>query len=96
MRSRTVRLADLLVRVTSYEIGSRYSCRVDNLDPGGNIARGRGNTRDEAEEQALASAALTLELANSRKAIQEATENLRRGARPADAGASGKTNVSRK
>jgi hypothetical protein len=85
LRSRTVKVADTIVRVTSYEIGTRFSSRVDNLDPGGNIARGRGNTREEAEEQALSSAALALELLASRKALRQVTENLQRGARSAQA-----------
>ena len=39
----------LEVGVTSYRIGSRFACRVDNVDPGAIIGRGSGSTREAAE-----------------------------------------------
>lgn len=60
--SRVVSLAGVDVRVSSYTLGSRFSCRVDNLDPGGNIARGSGPTRADAESTAMEAARLALEL----------------------------------
>ncbi len=44
------------VRVTSYQIGERYFCHVTNVDPGETIARGEGDSRDEAKEAALSKA----------------------------------------
>ncbi len=44
------------VRVTSYQIGKRYFCHVSNVDPGATIARGAGDSRDEAWEVALSKA----------------------------------------
>jgi len=42
------------VRITSYRIEVGFACVADNVDPGANIARTRGATREEAEGQALA------------------------------------------
>lgn len=44
------------ISVTSYQIGARYFCHVANLDPGATIARGQGESREEAEEAALSKA----------------------------------------
>jgi hypothetical protein len=42
------------LRITSYRIEGGFACVADNVDPGANVARTRGETREEAEEQALA------------------------------------------
>lgn len=42
--------------VTSYKIGGEYFCEVDNASPGGRIARGKGTTREAAEQEAIAEA----------------------------------------
>ncbi len=44
------------VRVTSYRIGERYFCHVSNADPGATIARGEGDSHDQAREVALSKA----------------------------------------
>jgi hypothetical protein len=44
------------VRLVSYRLGGEYLCTADNVDPGANVARARGATRDEAEARALAQA----------------------------------------
>lgn len=44
------------VSVTTYKIGDRYHCRINNIDPGGTIARGEGTSADEAQKQALGKA----------------------------------------
>ncbi len=41
------------VRLTTYRIGETYYCHADNVSPGANIARGRGATREEAENWAI-------------------------------------------
>ncbi len=78
MIERTTVLGLVHVRVCSYPIGMAFSCRVDNVDPGANIARGRGKTRQEAEENAIASAELTLELRGATHALRVVTDRLRR------------------
>ena len=40
--SRQLTLEGVQVQVTSYRIGERYSCTVDNIDPGAVIGRGSG------------------------------------------------------
>ena len=44
------------LRVTSYRLGTRYICTVDNVDPGATLARVEGATRQEAEAEALSKA----------------------------------------
>lgn len=46
------RLEGWPVRFTSYRLGDRYHCQVDNVEPGAVIARAEGTTRDEAEQAA--------------------------------------------
>ncbi|MEC7519065.1 MAG: hypothetical protein VYE22_04320 [Myxococcota bacterium] len=77
MESRLTTVADVEVRVTSYVVGKRYSCRIDNVDPGGNIARATGATREEAESAALDNAALTLEMQSARARLTKATSAIR-------------------
>ena len=52
-RRRREPLGDWEVGITSYKLGGRYCCEVDNVSPGARLARGEGPTRDEAEAQAL-------------------------------------------
>jgi hypothetical protein len=44
------------VNVTSYKIGDRFYCHIDNIDPGATIARTDAQTRDEAITKALETA----------------------------------------
>src|SRR5262245_15597669 len=64
------------VRVTSYQVGKRYACRIDNIDPGTIIGRGRGATRAEAESAALAGATVKLGLSQARSALRKSLEHL--------------------
>ncbi len=64
------------VGVESYKVGARYSARVDNVDPGAVIGRGQGATRLEAEQLALESARLTLNLRNASLAMRKSAESL--------------------
>jgi len=57
-------------------IGGRYCARVDNVDPGAIIGRGQGATRAEAEQQAIESAALTLNLRDASQAMRRSAELL--------------------
>ncbi len=41
------------INVTSYQLGDRYYCTVDNVSPGAWIAKTEGATREEAEKKAL-------------------------------------------
>lgn len=66
------------VRVTSYEVGRRFSCRVDNRDQSGNIARGMGDTREAAEAAAREQAHLALQLRSSGRAMRDVANSLGR------------------
>lgn len=48
------------ITVTSYRLGDRYYCTVDNVEPGARIARGEGATRAEAERIAIEKVAARL------------------------------------
>lgn len=45
------------VQVTSYQLGDRFYCTVDNVSPGAWIAKTEGSTQEEAEKKALERAA---------------------------------------
>jgi hypothetical protein len=75
-RRTRVMLAGREVGVTSYRVGCRFSCRVDNVDPGAVIGRAVGATREEAEDAALASAALTFDLRDASDALRRSVELL--------------------
>ena len=44
------------VGVTSYRLGDQFFCSVDNVSPGARLARARGTSREEAEDQAMKAA----------------------------------------
>jgi hypothetical protein len=48
------------VRLLSYRLGGEFFCSADNVDPGANLARARGPSREQAEAQALAQASARL------------------------------------
>jgi len=47
------RIKNVPVTVTTYKIGERYFCHVQNKDPGATIARAEAATREEARHQAV-------------------------------------------
>ena len=65
------------VRVVSYKVGDRFGARVDNLDPGDVIGRGRGATREEAEAAAIDAAALKLSLSSARTLLAKSMQTLK-------------------
>ncbi len=74
---RKVRVGRRVVRVRSYPVGKKFSCRVDNVDPGSTIGRGLGDTREEAEQVALAAAELSLQLTASQRALSQRIAGMR-------------------
>ena len=76
IEQRVVNVAGEQVQLTSYAVGARFSCRISNLDPGADIARATGETRELAEKRALENAALVLEMRGARLAMAEATAKL--------------------
>ena len=77
LEERTLELEHTNVRVTSYRIGERWAARVDNIDPGDVIGRGRGADRAEAETNALNSAAVRLGMSAARVAIRRGMDKLK-------------------
>ena len=59
---RTESSPEYTYRVTTYRIGGKYHCTVDNVDPGAVIARSEGPTREEAESRAVSRARERLKL----------------------------------
>ena len=45
------------INITSYRVGDKWYCSIDNVSPGARFARAEGSTRDEAETTALEKAA---------------------------------------
>ena len=53
---RKVQMDGWEVKLTSYKLDNQYHCTADNVSPGANLARVQGETREEAEQKALARA----------------------------------------
>lgn|GEM_PF-1062358 len=70
-------LGERPIGITSYKVGSRFSCQIDNVDPGAVIGRASGATREEAIETALANAAHSLKLQDVNDALRLAVEQIR-------------------
>jgi len=49
------------VNITSYQLGGRFYCKIDNVSPGAWLARTSAATREEAEQSALERARRMLE-----------------------------------
>lgn len=85
-------IAGVPVMVMSYAVGRRFSCRIENADGSGSIARASGATREEAVASAKESAALSLEMRSATARLRDATAGIRsheRDRRPADLASSG-------
>jgi hypothetical protein len=52
-QNRRSELAGWPVGIVSYRLGDHYVCQVDNVSPGARLALAEGETREEAETQAL-------------------------------------------
>ena len=50
---RVLEVAGWKLRLTSYELGGKYFCKADNVEPGACIARTEGASKDECEQKAL-------------------------------------------
>jgi len=49
----TREISGLTVNITSYKIGKRYYCHIDNVDPGATIVRLDGESKDEVIQTAI-------------------------------------------
>jgi hypothetical protein len=54
---RKVQVAGWEANVTTYQLGDRWYCTVDNVSPGAWITKTEGASREEAEQKALERAA---------------------------------------
>ena len=55
-RERRDAVAGWPVRIVTYRLSDHWRCEIDNVDPGAQIARSDGPTREEAEQHALSKA----------------------------------------
>jgi hypothetical protein len=53
---RQMELAGWPVHVVTYRLGKLFHCKVDNVSPGAQVARASAESREQAEQQALAKA----------------------------------------
>ena len=53
---RSVEVDGWQVHLTTYQLGESFHCTADNVSPGANLARVAADSREEAEEKALARA----------------------------------------
>lgn len=52
-QTRTESVGRFQIEIKSYRLGERYICTVNNVDPGANVARATGETREAAESAAV-------------------------------------------
>ena len=50
-----------MINITTYKIGERYFCHIDNVNPGATIARTEAASLEEARELALQKATTRLQ-----------------------------------
>lgn len=84
LEKRLLVLEGVEVSVSSYRIGDRYSCTVDNIDPGAVIGRGSGPDRNTAEDAAIEQASMKLCLSKAGQSLSRSMENLRAAQRNLD------------
>lgn len=48
------------INVVSYKLGDRYVCWVNNVEPGANLCKAEGETKNQAEERAIEKASQML------------------------------------
>ncbi|MGA9521592.1 MAG: hypothetical protein WBV82_09020 [Myxococcaceae bacterium] len=82
MERRIADLNGMKVGVTTYAIGSSFSCRIDNIDPGSVIGRGVGMTRELAEQSAFKDISARHALSNAHTNLKKATEMLQAVTQP--------------
>jgi hypothetical protein len=75
------------IGVTSYLLGDVWICHIDNVSPGAIIARGRGGSREQAENAALEIAKKRL---RSTRRMQQTLETLHASVAALDAKLPGK------
>ena len=51
--SRVETVGEWRICITSYRLGEKFICKIDNVDPGATIVRAEGKTREQAESSAL-------------------------------------------
>lgn len=76
-----IELEGVEVRLTSYRIGQRYSCSIENSE-GAVIGRGSGMTREAAEGNAREQAQMKLCLRVAGNALRRSVEQLQRSKPP--------------
>jgi glyoxylase-like metal-dependent hydrolase (beta-lactamase superfamily II)/rhodanese-related sulfurtransferase len=53
LSERILEVAGWKLRLTSYELGGKYFCKADNVEPGACIVRTEGQSKEECEQKAL-------------------------------------------
>ena len=78
-KRRTDRLDGWPIGVTTYRLGDKFICMIDNVDPGATIARIEAATAEDAEREARARARDRLSsTARQRETLKELRESVER------------------
>ena len=70
-------IGDVEVSIQSYRVGSRWAAKVETLDVGNVIGRALADTREQAEEAAIDSAKVVLELRSATASLRASANKLR-------------------
>jgi hypothetical protein len=77
IETKRVVIGGVLAELSSHRLGERFVARVNDIEAGAIIGRGRGGTREQAEEAAIEGASLRLELTEARRALQSSVARLK-------------------
>lgn len=78
-QERRVTVEDREARVASHRVGDRYAARVEEVGSSDVLGRGRGATREEAEDAALTSASVKIGLSAARSSLRRTMAQLQAG-----------------
>jgi hypothetical protein len=76
-QKRAISLEGIELEVESYRVGSRWGAKVQTAVVGNSLGRGSGNTREAAEDAAIDSAKMVLDMRSAAAAFRTSTNRMR-------------------
>ena len=76
-QARAISVEGVELQIQSYRVGARWGAKIESTDAGNSLARGSGQTRDEAEGAAIESAKMVLDMRSAATAFRTSTNRMR-------------------
>lgn len=74
---RPIAINGIEVTIQSYRVGTRWAAKVETVDVGNSIGRASGETREAAENAAIESAKLVLDMRSAAAAFRTSASRLK-------------------